>query len=377
MRWVGFAAGLFVILATAGSVLTTLVLPRGLRSRLSVFVSHNVAWRMFLLGANRFSQYEAKDRVLALSAPVALLLILVTWLLLFLAGYALVLWPLIDGSFGQALREAGSSLLTLGFAATADSGAAAVHFLAASTGLIVVALEISYLPVIYSAFNRRETLITLLQSRAGAPAWGPEILRRHKTVELLDNLPDFYAGWERWAADVAETHANYPVLVWFRSPHPLRSWVTGLLAVLDSAALYQSMCPESAPKETRLFLRMGFLCLRDIASVVGIDFDRDPFPDDPIQLEYEDFLGAIHLLADAQFPMERSPEEAWDHFRGWRVNYEAVAYALADQVVAPPGPWSGPRHHLPGLEIVPQRPADRTPGDSRVEERPRGSGAGW
>lgn len=376
MRWVGFAVGVFVILATAGSVLRTLVLPRGLPSRLSVFVSQNFVWRSFLLIANRFKQYESKDRVLALAAPVTLLTVLVTWLLLFLAGYALVLWPIIGGSFTTSLREAGSSLLTLGFAATPGGAPAAAHFVAAFTGLIVVALEISYLPVIYSAFNRRETLITLLQSRAGAPAWGPEILRRHKTVELLDNLPDLYAGWERWAADVAETHANYPVLVWFRSPHALRSWITGLVAVLDSAAMYQSLCPATAPKEARLFLRMGFLCLRDIASVLGIPFESDPFPDDPIQLEYEDFLGAIHLLESVDFPMERAPEEAWDHFRGWRVNYEAVAYALADQIVAPPGPWSGPRHHLPGLEIVPQRPADRTPGNLGVEERPRGSGGG-
>lgn len=376
MRWLGLVLGLLLILTTAGSVLRTLVLPRGVRSRLSVFVSHHAIWRGFLAVANRLSRYEAKDRILALSAPVALLAVLVTWLLLFLLGYALVLWPFIDGSFGTALRETGSSLLTLGFAATASTGAATIHFLTAFTGLVVLALQIAYLPVIYGAFNRRETLITLLQSRAGSPAWGPEILLRHKTVGLLDNLPGFFADWERWAADVAETHASYPVLVWFRSPHPLRSWVLGLLAALDAAALYQSLRPSEVSTEARLFLRMGFLCLRDVATVVRIPFDPDPFPDDPIRLEYEDFLGAIHRLQEIDFPMERTPEEAWPHFRGWRVNYESIAYALADQVVAPPGPWSGPRHHLPGLEIVPQRPANRVPGNHDSDSRPKGS-VGW
>jgi hypothetical protein len=62
--------------------------------------------------------------------------------------------------------------------------------------------------------------------------------------------------------------------------------------------------------------------------------------------------------------MERSREEAWRHFRGWRVNYEAAAYLLADQLVAVPAPWSGERHRLPlGPEDLPNRPRHRNPDD--------------
>jgi hypothetical protein len=375
--WIGFVAGLIVVLGTAGSLVRTLILPRGLTSRLAVFVGRRLVWRSFLFVANRFESYETKDKILALSGPVSLLALLVTWLLSFFLGFALLLWPLIDGSFAEALRESGSSLLTLGIVGGVASGANVVYFVAAATGLIVVALQIAYLPTLYASFNRRETLVTLLQSRAGAPAWGPEILVRAHMVGLMPNLPDLYAEWERWAADVAESHTNYPVLVWWRSPHPLRSWILALIALMDSAALYNAIAPKSAPIEGRLVIRMGFTCLRSIAEVMRIPFDPDPLPTDPIELTYEEFAGGVHRLESVGFPMERTIEEAWDHFKGWRVNYERVAYALADAVVAPPGPWSGERRHLPGMAIVPERPPDRRPGDLKTEERPKATRSGW
>jgi hypothetical protein len=43
-------------------------------------------------------------------------------------------------------------------------------------GLITVTLQIAYLPALYAAFNRRENEIALLNSRAGSPSWGPELL---------------------------------------------------------------------------------------------------------------------------------------------------------------------------------------------------------
>jgi hypothetical protein len=196
-------------------------------------------------------------------------------------------------------------------------------------------------------------------------------------VGLMDELSDLYTDWERWAADVTESHTNYPVLVYFRSPHPLRSWVIGLLAVLDAAALQLSLSPSTTPTDARLCLRMGFTCLRSIADLLRLPYDPDPLPDDPIELTYEEFLGGVHRLEEVDFPIERAPEEAWPHFKGWRVNYEAVAYALADLVIAPPGPWSGPRRHLPGLAIVPQRPPDRQPDDPGAESRPKATRFGW
>lgn len=375
LEWLSFVLGVFIVIGTGVSLLSTLVVPRRFKSRIPSLVDR-IARAAFLFVSNLFDSYEPKDRVLTFQAPLTLLAVLIVWLVLFLFGYSLMLLPLIGASFADALRESGSSMFTLGFAGTEGLGPTIVHFLAAGTGLVAVALLIAYLPVLYAAFNRREALVTLLQSRAGAPAWGPEILARHHTVGLNGNLPALYAEWEAWAADVAETHPNYPILVNFRSPAPLRSWVVALLAVLDAAALQLSLTPATAPNEARLCIRMGFLCLRDIAAATAIPFDPDPLPTDPIELTFEDFVGGIHRLEEIGFPMEKTPDEAWPHFKGWRTNYESVAYVLADRVVAPPGPWSGPRTRLPGLEIIPQRPANRRPGEALEEAHPKGSGIG-
>jgi hypothetical protein len=375
MDWIALPIGLFIIIGTGGSVGRTLIVPRGYVSRLSRMVD-GVVRSSFLFFANRFDSYESKDRILVSLGPASVLVLLLVWLVAFLFGFALVIWPITHLSFGEALQESGSSLFTLGFASS-EGVSNYFYFAAAATGLIVVALLIAYLPALYASFNRREGLVTMLQSRAGSPPWGPEILARHHLVNILDNMPHFYNDWEVWAADVAESHTNYPVLVNFRSPHPLRSWIVGLLAVMDSAALYNALAPGRSPTEARLCLRMGFISLRDIAEVLSVPYESDPFPDDPIELTYEEFLGGVRRLQEVEFPMERTPEEAWPHFRGWRVNYESVAYALANLVVAPPGPWSGPRHHLPGLAIAPVRPANRTPDDPTPDERGRGRGHGW
>ncbi len=194
---------------------------------------------------------------------------------------------------------------------------------------------------------------------------------------LNEELPQFYGEWERWAADVAETHSTYPVLLYFRSPHPLRSWIVSLLAVLDAAALQLALSPSTAPPQARLALRMGFTALRNIADAVRIPYDPDPFPEDPIELTYEEFLGGVHRIQQVGYQPERTPEEAWPHFRGWRVNYEAIAYAIADVVTAPPGPWSGERSHLPDIALVPQRPPDRRPDRPEHTNEPKGERSGW
>lgn len=293
---------------------------------------------------------------------------LFAWLALFAVAYSLILWAVGPMSFVNALRESGSSMATLGIFATHSSGATAVDLIAAGTGLLTVALLIGYLPAIYGAFNRRETLVTLLEARAGAPAWGPEVLWRHQRIGILDSMPAFYQRWEEWFADVTESHSTYPVLLWFRSPHPLRSWLTGLLAVLDSAALYLALSPEAAPSEARLCLRMGFTGLRTLADVIYIEYDEDPRPDAPIQLTYEEYMRGVERLRQIGFPMERTPEEAWPDFRGWRVNYEAIALELADRVVATPGPWAGSRRALHLGTIPTKRPVDRTPDEPEGTE---------
>ena len=361
VRWISAGVGVVMVLGTAMSVFQILVVPRGRATRLANGVLRTVL-SFFLVLARRATTYKGKDRLLAQVGPLTLLALLLVWLFSFHLGYTLILWPLAGGGLQESFREVGSSLFTLGFASRAAADATALDFLAAVTGLVVVALQIAYLPVVYGAFSRREVMVTMLQSRAGSPAWGPEILARHQLVGIVDNLRHFYGQWEEWAAEVAESHANYPVLLYFRSPHALRSWIVALIAVLDSAALYHALHGDDAPSETRLCLRMGFTTLRDIADVVGVAYDPDPDPDQPVELTFEQFERGVQRLADAGFPMPRTAAEAWPHFRGWRVNYEAIAYELADRVAAPPAPWSGRRSRLRGTLIEPYRPVDRRPG---------------
>jgi hypothetical protein len=135
----------------------------------------------------------------------------------------------------------------------------------------------------------------------------------------------------------------------------------GLVAVMDSAALWMALSPGRAPSvEARLALRMCFTALQALADTLGIPVDHDPDPDGELQLSYEEYLEGIARIASTGFPMERTPEEAWPDFRGWRVNYEAVAYALAARLDAVPGPWTGPRR-TGDPAMAPLRPANRQP----------------
>ncbi len=365
VRWVGFVVGLFLFLVTWKSIVNTVILPR--------VASSNITYRcwlavraIFIHAARRFSDYEAKDRVLAYLSPIYILAMLVCWLALFFLGFALLFWPLIPGDFGTALQLSGSSMFTLGFATAGKAGPTAFEFLAAATGVVVVALQIGYLPSIYGAYNRRETLVTSLNSRAGAPAWGPEILARHRLSDAMDSLPALYAAWEGWSADIAESHSSYPWLMSFRSPSHLNSWIVSLLAVLDSANLYITLVPGKVPAEARQCLRMGFVGLRTLARAQGHPIDDDPLPTDPLDLTFEEFASGVEHLRLAGFPLERTADEAWPDFRGWRVNYEAAAYALAYDASAVPAPWSGPRSFAVDdeqFDVLANRPKHRTPAD--------------
>ena len=194
-------------------------------------------------------------------------------------------------------------------------------------GLLVVALEIAYLPTLYTQFSTRETEVTLLEARSGNPAWGPEILARHHWLDTMDELPPLYSDWERWAAAVSESHANYPGLLWFRSPVSTRSWLVGLVAMMDSAALYHAVSPSQTPRQARLCLSMGINCLRSMARALRIPYDDDPLPTASVRLSRQEFDEGFRRLESVNFPAERTADDAWRNFQGWRVNYEPIVDA--------------------------------------------------
>ena len=360
MRVISGVAGAALLLVTLGSILRNVVVPRGLGSLLSKGL-WRVLHQVLISLAFPFDRYERRDRLLAWLAPLVLVGELILWLAFVFTAYALLVYAFSTLSLQTSFREAGSSMFTLGFASNARTDLNALDFFAAATGPLIIALQIAYLPTLYGAYNRRETEVTLLQARASEPAWGPELIARQALIGTIDQLRDLYLSWERLAADIGESHANYPVLLAFRSPRPYRSWIVGLLAVMDAAALQLALSPSTAPgPEARLMLRSGFTALRDIARVIRIPFNPDPLPDSPIRLSYEEFADAVKHLDEAGLMTERSAEEAWAHFRGWRVNYEEIAYALAKKLDAVPAPWSGDRSWR-SVPMKPNRPADRRP----------------
>jgi hypothetical protein len=369
--WAAFAAGCALLIITWMSVIGTLIVPRPLRSRLSTF-SGLITFRAFRVLTAKVKSYEARDRILAWQSPMSLFVRLAIWMVLFDVAYTLVLLPLVGGDLLRSFDEAGSAMFTLGYAAPDQLSNTVFVYLAAFTGLVVVALQVGYLPTLYSAFNRRESEVTLLVSRAGAPSWGPELLIRTRfgldTVDGTSELGQLYATWERWSAEVAESHSTYLTLCWLRSPGTHANWLISLLSVMDAAALQLSLSPSTAPNlRARLFLRMGFTCVNQVARALAIPVEDDADPDGPIAVTFEEFRGAVEMLRSVGYPVETTAEQAWPHFRGWRVNYERAAYAIAFTIDAPPALWSGPRR-FPTAAIAPGRPANRVSAAARADD---------
>jgi len=376
-RVVAAVIGGLLVLMSVSSVTGTLIVTRSVSSRLTRWVDRAVD-KAYQLVMSRFadapadsdedreSAYRRRDRMLATQAAAILLTQLATWLIVAYVGFSLLLWPFAARGVISAFVDAGSSLFTLGFAVPAGAVPAVIVFLAAAVGLTILTLQIAYLPTLYAAFNRRETEVALLNARGGVPSWGPELLARThyalgSGMSTLDTMPQLYAQWERWASDVAESHTTYLPLVRFRSPAALSSWVTALLAVLDSAALFLALSPKAAPEvPARLCLRSGFLCFNRIARAMGFTIPDEADPEAGISLTYAEFLDAVARMRKVDFPIEREPEQAWPDFVGWRVNYERAAYAVAAAVYAVPARWSGPRRHVLA-EIPPSRPPQGRP----------------
>jgi hypothetical protein len=359
ISWVAALAGLVLIGFTGISVVKTFMVPRETHTKLNKMVSRFV-YGTFMFMTAKVDDLKRRESILSVAAPTFLLCLLASWLVCLWLGFALVLWP-VTHHLKLALRESGSSLFTLGFSEPRSIDGVAIVFIAAAFGLAVLAMLIGYLPLLYAAFNRRETLVATFEALAGAPPWGPELLARQALIETEAVLPGIYSRWTEWAADISETHVNYRTLIYFRSLDPNGSWLLSLLAVLDGAALHLSLNPLSAPHEARPLLRVGYLTLRRLANSADLPVPADPLPTDPIKLTKADFDEAVRWLHEAGWQTERLADDAWPHFHAWRVNYEAAAYQLARHLDLPPALWSGPRRAGRPQAVPPVRPADRKP----------------
>ena len=349
MAVLSFLIGFVIVVYVMQAAIRMVILPRATRVRLSGAVFAVVAMT-FRWGAGRRKGYESQDGILAMIAPVGLLAVPVSWLVLLLVGFSFMFWAT-DTTIGAdgAFNLAGSSLTTLGFAPAIGVGQQALAFTAALLGLLVLTLFITYLPSIYSAFQDRESKVALLEVRAGSPPTAPEMLTRYHNIGWDGELATDWTSWESWFAELEETHTTHLALPWFRSTDPHRSWVTGAGTILDAAALWLSSCSgQSGPDRAAagLMIRAGYMSLRRIAAMYDIPYDPDPQPAGPIAIERTEFDEAYDALASAGIAMNEDRDQAWSDFVGWRVNYEAALLGIAEMLRAPYAPWTSDRSSL-------------------------------
>ena len=342
LRVVSFVLGLALVVAVFASAVRTVVIPRAIPARLTRFVFYAMRG-LFRLRARPTLPYEDRDRIMALYAPVSLLVLLLVWITAVLIGYAAMFWGAGAPTLRDAFALSGSGVLTLGFAAPRDIPGTALVFTEAAVGLILLALLITYLPSIYGVFSRRENLVAAMEVRAGSPPSGVEILQRAWRVDRLETLHRLWARAEAWFLELQETHTSFPAVVFFRSPQPDHSWVTSGGAVLDAAALLLSCVARPADPGAAYCIRAGYLSLRRIADFFRIPHDPSPRPDDPISIARDEFDEAVRALAEQGVPVVDDLDQAWRDFNGWRVNYDRVLVALAGLTMSPLAPWSSDR----------------------------------
>lgn len=351
LRWVGFAAGIVISLGTVVSVMKTLIVPRRSWSLIPAVIGRN-GYHVFHGIAVRLRSYDLADRFLGFLAPTVIIGILASFLASFVVGFALLLLPWGDLTFGDALRESGSSVFTLGFLATNEPVPLALDILGGATGMIFVALTIGYLPTLYSEVRKREAVVKQLEGWTGVPSWGPEILARFSMAGALDRLPALYASWDVWSARVADSHMKYPVLTHFRLPRAGNHWLIALLAVMDAAALDIALRPDADHATARLLLNQGTNCLQS----VSYPMRRVAPVDDVPGIDEADFDEGVDRLRAAGFLEHRSADEAWLPFAELRSHYAPRAYQLAYWTIASPAPWSGGRAGFSELEGWPDTP---------------------
>jgi hypothetical protein len=350
--------GVVVVVAVVDAAVRTFVLPRGVSVRLTRLISL-ASRRVFDMIARPARSYEQRDRVMALYAPLTMLLYPTVWLTFIFGAFAAIFWSVESISWREAFRLSGSSLFTLGFEVPRDLGPDLLTFIEASLGLGLVAMLISYLPTIYASFSRREIRVGQLAVRAGTPPSAADLLIRAHRTGFAERLDPIWRQWETWFVEIEETHTSTGILSFFRSPNPHRSWVTASGAILDAASLRLAVLDIEWTPDAATCIRAGYLSLRAIADLFGIPHNPEPSPDDPISIAKDEFLEVYERFEAAGVPLKPDRDQAWRDFKGWRVNYDTVLLTLAGLVMAPYAPWSSDRsragYRPPVLRLRPRR----------------------
>ncbi len=339
LRLLAGAAGVVAVITTLSAAVRSFVLPRSESVRLNNRIFAGIRL-LFDLAASRASNYARRDQIMAHYAPVALVALPIVWLTLVSLGYTGVYWALGIRSWTKAYELSGSSLLTLGI--TSENGLLIniFNYSEATLGLLLLTLLLSYLPTLYQAFSRREVTVARLELRAGTPSTAAHLIDWLNASGALDDDDSQWAEWEQWFVEIEESHTSLPILGFFRSPQPGRSWVLAAGLVLDTANLIFSALDAPRTRQMELTFKAGCLSLNRVyrffdtkAGTEPVSLTPGPEPDTaPDRLRFEQ---ALDELAGLGLPVCPDRAAAWAHFQERRTRYAAALAYLAELIMSP------------------------------------------
>jgi hypothetical protein len=289
---------------------------------------------------------KRREKFLGMFGPLSLLLLLALWAAGLIFGYTILLWAIsaplsvspADTTFSTYLYLSGVTFLTLGFGdvvAVLPLGRAVV-VLEAATGFALLAIVIGYLPVLYQAFSRREVSISLLDARAGSPASATEMLRRYSAAGQMDDLNRVLYEWERWSAELLESHLSYQVLCYFRSQHDNQSWLASMTTILDTCSLVL-VGVEGVPKwQAQLTFAMARHAVADITQI----FKTAPTAPESCLTRLEPGeLERIREILAASGAKLSDGEDGEEKLTQLRLMYEPYVCALSEMLLMTLPPW--------------------------------------
>lgn len=337
-KLVELVVGVALVLGTLVDAIGTLVAARGLTGRWRPTRQfYWVTWRAWRAVGRRLGKH--REGFLSLYAPLTLLTLLVIWLLGLLVGWSLVYLAARASLHGETgyfslLYYSGTCLFTLGFGDILPTGAPVrlAALAEAGTGLVTMALAISYLPVLYAAYGRRESRLLTLDDPSGQRIEPTALIRIWAPGADVDRLYRFFGEWESWTADILESHVSYPMLALFRSQHRGQSWITALGVVLDAAVLTCAVVPGAELREPYFMYRRGRRALNEILRRLP----QTPLAQAPMERFQYDI--AYERVRATGVPV-RDPDEAWDLLLEYRSNYGTALQGLIDYLLAPAGFW--------------------------------------
>jgi hypothetical protein len=349
-------AGTVVILAVLLDAFETVVLPRRVRRkfRITVWFYRNT-WKPWHKITGLIKSPGRRENFLGYFGPLSLLFLLALWASGLIFGFALLQYGAGEHvmlgnepvTFGRVIYLSGSTFFTLGYGDIIPTSifARALAVLEAGMGFGFLGVVIGYLPTIYSSFSRREIEISLLDARAGSPPTAAELLIR---FGKCPQLQDIFRDWERWAAELLESHISYPPLGFFRSQHINQSWLGALTMMLDASALVMAGIDGIPEEPAKLTFAVARHAIVDLAQLISAQYD----PLAPARLDAEQLLKLRQALQEHGLRLLESTESE-EKLKHLRSLYEPYALAMARNLLITLPPWIHPEKKKDNWEAGP------------------------